>query len=376
MKVLKLAGAIALALSTGLATHASAQSANVTLYGIIDAYVASLGAGPGGVNALDKRTTRVEGGGMSTSRFGLSGSEDLGNGLTASFDLSSFFRNDTGAVGRNDAIGAPVNVAADPFFSRAAWVGLSSTSLGRIRVGNITTLMFLNSITSNAFGDSTIFSPLNVVGFVASPLTGGTAWTDSVVYDTPNFSGFTASIAHALSENRGGYNTGLRAAYSGGPFALSGAWQTAKKNPLTFADGTSPNNTRSWQVGGSYDFQVVKLFAHAGEIVNKGTETAPANIKYRLYEASALVPLGAGNVLVGYAQRTTGDAVGLVPATGTGGNKERKMFTIGYDYNLSKRTDAYLMVSLDKTLTNTLPGPGTLISAKATNVGLGVRHRF
>ena len=338
--------------------------------------MASLGAGPGGVNALDKRVTRVEGGGMSTSRLGLTGTEDLGNGITASFDLSSFNRSDTGALGRNDAIGAPVNVTADPFFSRAAWVGLSSASLGRIRVGNITTLMFLNSITSNAFGDSTIFSPLNVVGFVASPLTGGTAWTDSVVYDTPNFSGFTASVAHALSENRGGYNTSLRAAYSAGPLALSGAWQTVKKNPVSFADGTSPNNTRSWQAGGSYDFRIAKLFVHAGEIVNKGTETAPANIKYRLYEVSGLIPLGAGNVLIGYAQRKTGDAVGLVPATGTGGNKERKMFTIGYDYNLSKRTDAYLMVSSDKTLTNTLPAPGTLISAKATNVGLGVRHRF
>ena len=40
------------------------------------------------------------------------------------------------------------------------------------------------------------------------------------------------------------------------------------ETPVSFADGTSPNNTRSWQVGGSYDLQIAKFFAHVGDIVN------------------------------------------------------------------------------------------------------------
>ena len=64
-----------------------------------------------------------------------------------------------------------------------------------------------------------------------------------------------------------------------GPLAVSGVWQDAKKNPLTFADGTSANNTRAWQIGGSYDFGAVKLFAHLGDIRNRGTEAARVAVR-------------------------------------------------------------------------------------------------
>lgn len=321
-------------------TLASAQSANVTLYGLVDAYVGRVGGAVAGASIADKSTTKVEGGGMSTSHFGMRGSESLGGGVNAVFELSAFFRTDNGGVGRNDAIGAPVNVAADPFFSRAAWVGLESAELGRLRVGNMTTLLFINSISSNAFGDSTVFSPLNLVTSIGSPLTGGTSWTDSIVYNSPNLAGFGFWAATALSENRGGGNTALRATYSAGPFAASAVWQKVDKNPATFADGTSPNNTRSWQAAASYDFQVVKIFGHVGEVNNRGTETAPVDITYRIYDVSASAPLGAGSLLAGYAQRKTSNAVGLVPTTAAGGNKSRNIFTVGYDYALSKRTDA------------------------------------
>jgi len=68
--------------------------------------------------------------------------------------------------------------------------------------------------------------------------------------------------------------------------------------------------------------------------------------------------------------------VGPVPVTATGGNKERKVFTVGYDYFLSKRTDIYALVMNDRTVTNSLPVPPRLVTASATNVGVGVRHRF
>jgi predicted porin len=149
-----------------------------------------------------------------------------------------------------------------------------------------------------------------------------------------------------------------------------------KKNPITFADGTSSNNTRSWQLAGSYDFKLVKLFAHLGSIRNDGTETAPLDIGYRIWDLSASVPIGTGFVVAGYASRTTNDAVGPVPATVAGGNVERKVFSLGYDYFLSKRTDVYAMAMNDRTVTNTLPAPPSLVSASATNVGVGIRHRF
>lgn len=366
--------AAAAALAT-LSSVAAAQS-NVTLFGLIDANAGRFQGPATGANALDKPVYRVDSGGMSTSYWGLRGSEDLGGGLSASFELVSFIRNDTGAVGRGDAIPAPVNVAADTYWSRAAWVALGSSTLGRVRLGNVTSLMFFNSITSNAFGDSTVFSPLNLVSFIGSPLTGGTGWTNSVVYDSPNLSGFTVSAARSLAETQGGHNTGLRAAYAGGPFAASFAWQDVKKNPLTFADGTSSNNTTSWQLGGSYDFSVVKVFAHLGRIQNDGTEATPLNVSYRIWDISASAPVGAGLVLAGYAQRKTNDAVGPVPATVAGGNVERRILTVGYDHYMSKRTDVYAMLMNDKTRTNSLPVPPTVVEASATSYAVGIRHRF
>ena len=361
--------------TVSMATQAqSTGNSSLTLYGLVDASVGRFTGAATGVNAQNKAVSKMEGGSLSTSRWGLRGNEDLGGGMSASLELSSFIRNDTGASGRNDAIPAPVNVAADPFFARAAWLGLSHKDFGRVRMGNVTTLLFLNAITSNAFGDATVLGPLNLATFVGGPLTGGTAWTNSVVYDTPSFAGFTGSAAYAASEGQGGANRALRLAYAKGPLATSLAWQSVNRNPLTFADGTSPNNTRAWQWAGSYDFTAVKVFAHLGRIDNKGTEAAPLNIAYRIWDVSASVPVGAGNVLAGYASRRTSDAVGPVPATSAGGNVQRKILTLGYDHWLSKRTDLYALVMRDTTRTNTV-GAG-MVNANGTSYAVGVRHTF
>lgn len=365
----------AVALISSLSGIAAAQS-TVTVYGLLDIAAGRFTGPATGVNAQDKSIYRIEGGGMSTSFLGFRGSEDLGGGLAASFDLATFMRNDTGQVGRGDAIPAPVNVGADTFWSRAAWVGLSSSSLGRVRLGNVTSLMFFNSITSNAFGDSTVFSPINLVTFIGGPLTGGTGWTNQVVVDSPVWGGFSASAARALSESQGGANSALRLAYAQGPLAGSIAWQSVKKNPLTFADGTSPNNTRSWQLAASYDFQAVKVYGHLGNIQNKGTEAAPLDVGYRIWGLSAAVVLGEGRLLAGYAQRKTQDVVGPVPATTAGGNVERRVVTVGYDHYLSKRTDLYAMAMNDRTQTRTLPVPPTTVSASGSSVAVGIRHRF
>ena len=364
--------AAAFASSCGLA---AAQS-SVVVYGLVDAVAGRVNGPATGVNALDRSTWRVDGGGMSTSHLGFRGSEDLGGGLSAQFDISAFIRNDTGAAGRNDAIGAPVNVAADPFWSRAAWVALASKDFGRLRLGNVTTLLFFNSITSNAFGDSTVFGPLNLVTHIGAPQAGGTGWSNSLVYDSPVFAGFSVGLAGSLAETQGGRNGGARLAYRGGPFAASAVWQSVKKNPLTFADGTSPNNVKTWMIGGSYSFAAATLYAHVGGLQNDGTETAPQDVSYRITELSAAVPIGAGRLLAGYALRKTSDTPSPVPATVAGGNVKRNVLTLGYDYDLSKRTDLYAMVMRDQTETRTLPAPPSIVSASGTNFGIGIRHRF
>lgn len=359
------------------AAPAFAQTApTVQVLGTLDIGVGRFKGAPAGVNALDRGVAQVAGGLLTTSWIGVRGHEDLGGGLAASFELASFLRMDTGASGRNDAIGPPVNVAADPFWSRQAWVGIGSPAWGRVRLGNNSTLFFLNAITSNAFGDSTAFSPLVLLTFIGSPLSGGTGWTNQLMVDSPRIGGFSVSAALSLSENQGGRNAGLRASYADGPLAFSFAAQSVKKNPLTFADGTSANNTRAWMIGGGYDLGAVKLQAHLGAIDNRGTEAAPLDVRYRVWDLSATVPVGAGRVLAAYGQRKTGDAVGPVPATVAGGNVERRILSVGYDHDLSRRTDVYAVAMLDHTRTRSLPVPPRAVSAHGSSVAVGIRHRF
>lgn len=84
---------IAFAVLGAFASAASAQS-NVTVYGIVDAAVMYTNNQAGGTNKAV-----MEAGQLLTSRWGIKGSEDLGGGLKANFNLEGTLANDTGAAG-------------------------------------------------------------------------------------------------------------------------------------------------------------------------------------------------------------------------------------------------------------------------------------
>ncbi|MCJ0764916.1 porin [Variovorax terrae] len=360
----------------GLASSAHAQS-SVTLFGLLDANIGRYKGAAAGVTPADTTITRQDASGLSTSYFGVRGTEDLGGGLSANFELQSFIRNDTGQPGRSDAIcaGPPapapacsaVNVGADPFWSKAAFVGLGSNTLGRVRLGQITTAIFISSTSSNAFGDSTSFSPINLLMFIGSPLAGGTGWSNSIAYDSPSLGGFNFNLQKSLSEGSGGGNVGGRVAYAGGPFTASLAYSDVKKDPITFSDGTTSNNTKNTLAGVSYDFQTVKLFGHLGQIKSDGSATATTaddNITHKVWDISALVPVGAGRVMVGYGSRKGDERFA----------SKRSLASVGYAYSLSKRTDLYVLLRNDRNRAAGTVAPA--VEARGTSYALGVRHFF
>ena len=99
MKKLNLVAAAALSL---VSASTMAQS-TVTLYGLIDAAVSVTTKQPAG------SVTRVDAGQLATSRWGIRGSEDLGGGMKAFFNLESTLLNDTGAAGLG--FGGPAGAA-------------------------------------------------------------------------------------------------------------------------------------------------------------------------------------------------------------------------------------------------------------------------
>ena len=360
----------------GLAGPACAQG-SVTMFGLLDANVGRYKGAAAGVTPSDAAIYRQDASGLSTSYFGFRGTEDLGDGLTAFFELQSFMRNDAGLPGRNDAIcaGPPppapacsaVNVAADPFWSKAAFIGLASNTLGRVRLGQMTTAIFISSTSTNAFGDSTTFSPINLLTFIGSPLAGGTGWTNSIAYDSPNLGGFAVNLQKSLSEGPNGGNVGGRVNYTGGPLVVSLAHTNVKKDPVTFSDGTTRNNTKNTLAGIGYDFQVVRVFAHVGRIRSDGSGTPTAadnNITHKIWDLSVLVPVGVGRVMLGYGVRKGDEAFA----------SERSLASAGYAHSLSKRTDLYALARSDKNRAAGTTAPA--VQAKGASYALGFRHLF
>ena len=321
---------LSIAAALALAGGAAQAQSNVTLFGLLDASVGETKA-PGGA-----RDRGVDSGKMTTSHIGVRGSEDLGGGLSAVFRLEHFLRVDSGQAGR---------FTGDPFWSRTASVGLSHKDYGTVTLGRNTTALFIATVNFNPFGDSFGYSPAVRHYFTSGTATGDSAWSDSIVYNSPSFGGLRAGAAVTSdTNNSGGRNVGANLGYAAGPFAAALVYQDVEKD-----GATAVQDTRTWQLSGSYALAVAKLFLQVGNVDNKTTGNS-----FDIIGVGASVPVGAGSVLAYYGR--------IKPETGN----DRKTFTIGYDHYLSKRTDLYAVAMSDKI--------DTLSSGRGFS--LGIRHRF
>lgn len=325
---------------------AHAQTA-VQFTGIVDAYAGSMKmAGDA------SRQSVVGSGGLTTSWFGFKGSEDLGNGLKANFALTSFFRGDTGAQGR---------FANDPLFSRDANVSLSG-DFGTVLVGRWMAPNFLPSVVGNPLGDSFTFSPLilhmnvplfNGTGWAATTPS-DTGWSNQIAYTTPKFGGFQANFQYQFGEvpgDNGKKNIGANFFYFGGPLTLTGFYERDQISNPSVPNAYLGTTKKDWMLLGAYDFGVVKPFVSYGR-----SKADNSTNEAKTMQLGASVPAGpAGKVLVDVASTK-------LSQTGV----KRTTSTLGYDYNLSKRTDAYAIVMNDR-ITNRSTG---------NSVAVGVRHRF
>lgn len=242
---------IAFAIFGAFAASASAQS-SVTLYGIIDAAVVhkTSQTASGGTGSLDA-------GQLATSRWGIKGSEDLGGGLKANFNLEGTLANDTGAVGAGFGPGAAPACAAPPYngaacplaqsgntstsmFDRLSWVGLSgdfgAVTAGRNNMLAIDALAGADpmSLAHAPSNPNVALIALNSAGFYGNfgANTGGSGLrqNNSVKYTTPvNKFGLGGSAMYAFGEKAG---DGSANTYKG----LSGYFSDGKSIVgLTFA---------------------------------------------------------------------------------------------------------------------------------------------
>ena len=334
----------------------------MTLYGLADIWVGSVkaSANVGGVST-SARTTRIDSAGFNTSRFGLKGSEDLGGGLKANFQLEQGFNMDNGT--------APTGTA----FSRQAWVGLSG-GFGEVQLGRVwTSYDDIRSSANDTFNANIASSFSTWVGY-------NDRTNNGIKYLTPAFGGFSGSLTYALGEDKNTSTNGkdnnllsLGVQYAGGPVFVGFAHQTEKSGTVTKlgAAGTLgaliPDGTKVTYnlLNGSYDLGVVKLLAGFNQA--KATDpTAPGYLKASEYFFGVEAPLSSAlSLAAGVSQSKIKDDVSP-QAKGTG-------FSVAAKYALSKRTFTYAAFNQTKFKDDT---GLTNDSAKTQLFAVGVQHAF
>ena len=326
--------------AAALMVVAAAAQADVKLYGTLDYYAGSVEVAH--TKGTSSRTTEVGSGGMMTSFIGFAGSEDLGGGLKAEFTLESFLAGDTGKTLANNYGG---------FWGRASNVALSG-GFGKVAIGQYDNPLFTSGYTYNPFGSSMLVSPtmrhlgyLGQTGITGAGVGFDTGWVNSLTYESPIFSGLQAFAQYAPKESttagtKNSYT--LAAQYNAGPFSAMLTYVNGGKSDSSCATktttGTSPNygycgytaNEKVTDLGASYDFGVAKGFAQFTSIKDDTNSN-----KDTIYQVGVSAPLSdKATVMASYGS--------LRNKVNNGGAKTTdKVFSVGYDYTLSKRTDVY-----------------------------------
>lgn len=360
---------VALAILAAAGT-ASAQS-SVTLFGIVTAGIQH-GSGSGAGSAS---RTAIDSGGDVTSRLGFRGTEDLGGGLSAGFWLEAQVNvdNGTGAqtVTNNQTSGIVGGQGLT--FNRRATVSLASKNLGEVRLGRDYRVESLNNA---------VFDPFTVQGAGGSEgpdaqanrfLPGGGSSlrvSNSVAYFTPaTLGGFYGQVQLSLGENTSsagvneddGDHAGIRVGWAKGPINV--AISTGRTE---FARSTTTGDVRLSNVAGSYDFG----FAKVAVVINHDKFDRAVELTGKGRLVGVTVPVGAGEIRASYSR---------YEITGNGLAPEVERLSLGYRYNLSKRTALYATIGQLKNSGGSrraLLGATTGVNENSTGSDIGITHRF
>lgn len=348
----------------------SAAAADVTLYGVVD-YGFNYQHVDADTAADAQDSFRMMSGQNSGSRFGLKGTEDLGNGLTVGFVLENGFNADDGTLGNGSRL-----------FGRESQAYLQG-SFGTISFGRVGQLTSANG-TFGLFGNTSPFSS-GWQDSVGQKFVTGSTWErfdNTITYKTPTFAGFNVYAQYSFDTNTQAdgdtTKTGVQHGVEGKPsvdryYAIGATFQANNLYLVGVVDSINYNsdpklgghNTDQLDdafnvtLGGNYDFGFMKVYAMAQYFQNSvsvGQKSAYSQAStigsgYVFKDADEGadgygIALGLGvPCFGGTAKASLGymDAEANKAADEALGKKEvsRWNISVGYDYSLSKRTSVY-----------------------------------
>jgi predicted porin len=316
---------IALAVAGAVAVPAMAQ--NVTMYGTIDTGLVKTdttgGASP--TAAADSK--------LSSSLIGFKGSEDLGGGLKANFQLEGSLTPSTGIVGKS-VTGSDNNTE---LFNREAWVGVSG-AFGAVRIGqtDVSSHQGVDGLASNLGNQNDFLGDI------------GTDAASVIRYTAPTVNGFTFDVGYSNSNTTTATGvtdiTGAGLSYANGPIKAAVGYAKAEL--------TATTSTKQNAAGIQYNAGVATVAIAVNRITS---DTASAERTESIYSVS--VPF-QGFVLAASANKDNKKAAS---------EEDLSVTNFGVTKALSKRTTVYaIMSSYDYN--------GTTADKKETIVGIS--HKF
>ncbi len=299
---------------------AQAQTANVTMYGVLNMDLEFTSS------ASSKDLGELNRVNSNQSRIGVRGSESLGGGLNAIFQIESQF-NDQGQGGLSD---------------RDTFVGLEG-AWGKVRLGNmLTPYKDMDAIFGNAptFMTSILHTGALWGQWGESKANGGFGkrMGSSIRYDTPKISGFTGALQYSTDETEdNGWVGGASIVYNNAGLQVGLAYETNQD----YRNGNSED--QAFTVAAGYDFGIVRPALVYEYIQYKDNGPNAAKLKRHLYGGSLTVPIGPGKLYGAfiYADKGKGDEGTSLGRLSYGDDTEAYMYEVSYTYPLSKRTSVY-----------------------------------
>ena len=371
----------------GACVAGSAFAANVDVYGRIDTGLSYVHYDETGLSDA-KDTLSLDSGMSSGNRWGLKGSEDLGNGYQVGFVLEGGFDADTGALGAGGIFGREATLrVSGPFGSiyagRMGRIGSDAGSVG----------FYAGSVSP--FGSGWGKMP----GHFAVTANYDSRYNNALAYVSPKVGPVTVYAQYTMgnaTENESGddrlFSLGAQADF--GALQVLGLVEYLNKKSVvgtTVYDDSQYDDSYTINLGGSYDFSVAKVFL-AGQYFKAAPNYAGMKANYAEFvkenewhysfdgfgvNVGATAPIGAGQFLVsaGYGK---GDL--NIDTKDAKRSADAYIIQVGYTYPFSKRTNlyagaGYMQTSMEDGITNT-DGTYSDKDFKTTQVMFGLLHKF
>ena len=399
---------LAIALASAFAAPAFAATSNVDIYGVIGMsldYVDG-GSGSAGDSFTSKDSERRARVSSNTSFIGFKGSEDLGGGLSAVWQIEQAVSIDQGT---GTAATAGSSTTAGSWASgRNSFAGLSSKTLGTLTLGNQDTPYKTSTGKLDVFGGGQYLADYrSLFGGVTN---GSVRATNSVLYTSPTFTGMTIRALGATQQEDGSsldprlYS--LSGVYENGPLFLTLAYEsnrygTAASGIAASAGGKSvtvsalgagaESEQKSWRAGVGFSFGNTKLGlgyektdydvdALTGSTLTGAGAVAVTSLSTDRNAWYASVAHKLGNATLKAAYTKAGELDGV-------NDSGAQQYSLGASYALSKRTEVfglYTQVKNDTAAAYSLGGVSTGIHAVAAaavgqdprGISLGMIHKF